>query len=91
MVQDEAALSPTEAAQVPPCAEVIKLVPITDMELDWYPASGVSADAVGAATTVSVVPGTEAANPELLNVTSTEDAPNGVPVAITTRSAVALT
>jgi hypothetical protein len=61
------------------------------MELDWYPASGVSADAVGAATTVSVVPETEAANPELLNVTSTEDAPKGVPVAITTSSAVALT
>ncbi len=91
MVQEAAAVSPTVAAQAPPCAEVMKLVPVTVMELDWYPASGVSADAVGAATTVRVVPETEAANPELLNVTSTEDAPKGVPVAITTSSAVALT
>ena len=61
------------------------------MELDWYPASGVNVDAVGAATTVSVAPETEEAKPEFVNVTSTEDAPNGVPVAITTSSAVALT
>ena len=61
------------------------------MELDWYPTSGVNVDAVGAATTVSVAPETEEAKPEFVNVTSTEDAPNGVPVAITTETDVAET
>ena len=41
------------------------------MELDWYPASGESAGAVGAATTVSVAPETEEAKPEFVNVAST--------------------
>ena len=53
MVQDAAAVPPTVAAQAPPCAEVMKLAPVTVTELDWYPASGVNVDAVGVASTAT--------------------------------------
>jgi hypothetical protein len=53
MVQDAAAAPPTVAAQAPPCAEVMKLAPVTVTELDWYPASGVNVDAVGVASTTN--------------------------------------
>ena len=47
--------------------------------------------AVGAATMVSGVPETAAVTPELVNVTSTDDAVAGVPAPITTTTDVALT
>ena len=46
--------------------------------------------AVGAATMVSGVPETAAVTPELVNVTSTDDAAMLVPAAITTTTVVAL-
>ena len=46
--------------------------------------------AVGAPTTVSVVPPTVAATPEFVNVTSTDDAAAGVFAPITTTTVVAL-
>ena len=45
--------------------------------------------AVGAATMVSGVPETAAVTPELVNVTSTDDAAMLVPAAITTTTSVA--
>jgi hypothetical protein len=38
---DAAAAPPTTALQTPPCSGVMKLAPVSVMELDWYPASGV--------------------------------------------------
>ena len=49
---DAAAVPPTTALQTPPCAGVMKLAPVSVMELDWYPASGVKVDALGALSTV---------------------------------------
>ena len=46
--------------------------------------------AVGAPTTVSVVPPTVAATPEFVNFTSTDDAATGVVAPITTTTVVAL-
>ena len=47
-------------------------------------------DAVGELSTVSVVPETEATLAPFVNVTSTDDAPAGVPAPITTTTVVSL-
>ena len=93
---DAAAVSPTTAEQVPPCAGVTKLAPPTVMVLDWYPASGVNVDAVGELSTVKK-PAADAATlcglaaPAVTIVTCTVEAPALVPVCMVIFAVVAST
>ena len=56
MEHDAADAPPTTAEHTPPCAAVMKLAPVTVMELDWYPARGTNVDALGALSTVKRLP-----------------------------------
>ena len=67
-----------------------KFVPDTVTVIPRYAVMGEIPVAVGAATTVSVVPATVATLAPLVNVTSTDDAVAGVPAPITTTTVVAL-
>jgi hypothetical protein len=80
-------LLPTTAVHAKP---EMKFVPVTVMVLPTYADKGAIEVAVGAATMVSVVPATVTATPEFVNVTSTDDAPAGVPAPITTTTVVSL-
>ena len=68
----------------------IKLAPVTVIVLPAYADKGAMEAAVGAATTVSVVPATVATLAPLVNVTSTDDAAAGVPAPITITTCVSL-
>ena len=68
-----------------------KFVPDTVTVIPRYAEMGEIPVAVGAATTVSVVPATVATLAPLVNVTSTDDAAAAVPAPITTVAEVALT
>ena len=83
----ELGVAPTFAVHTNP---EMKLVPVTVMVLLAYAEAGAMEAAVGAPTTVSVVPPTVAATPEFVNVTSTDDAAMLVPAPITTTTVVAL-
>ncbi len=81
-------VGPTLAVHTKP---EIKFVPVTVMVL---PADAVVGDievAVGSAVTVSVVPGTVTVVNPFVKVSSTDDAPAGVPAPMTTVTSVALT
>ena len=49
----EAAMLPTITAQLPPCAEVINLLPKIVMELERYPAEGTNDEKAGVSRTVN--------------------------------------
>ena len=93
---EAAAVPPTSAEQVPPCAGVMKLAPPTVIRLDWYPASGVNVDAVGELSTVKTL---LADVPTLCGltapadtiVTSTVEGPTLAPASIVSFAVVAST
>ena len=93
---DAAAVPPTTALQTPPCSGVMKLAPVSVMELDWYPASGVKVDTLGALSTVKIlvvdVPVLCAPPaPPVTIVISTVEAPTIVPGPMVSFAVVAFT